>query len=62
MIDTFGRIEIQKFNDTSFKLCKMKMEDILIEKYLWVAISRLKPINMQQADWDFGRLKSQKSY
>eukprot|EP00253_Pinus_taeda_P026289 PITA_26289 len=33
-----GKIEIKKFNGQSFELWKLKMEDLLVDKYQWVAV------------------------
>jgi len=34
-----SRLEMEKFNGTNFELWKPKMEDFLIDQYLWVAVS-----------------------
>ena len=36
-----GKIEIEKFNDQSFELWKLKMEDLLVDKYQWIAVDRV---------------------
>eukprot|EP00253_Pinus_taeda_P005611 PITA_05611 len=33
-----GKIEIEKFNHQSFELWKLKMEDLLVDKYQWVMV------------------------
>eukprot|EP00253_Pinus_taeda_P019437 PITA_19437 len=33
-----GKIEIEKFNRHSFELWKLKMEDLLVDKYTWIAV------------------------
>eukprot|EP00253_Pinus_taeda_P023382 PITA_23382 len=33
-----GKIEIEKFNGQSFELWKLKMEDLLVDKYQWIAV------------------------
>jgi len=33
-----GKIEIKKFNGQSFELWKLKMEDLLVDKYQWVTV------------------------
>ena len=32
------KIKIEKFNGQSFELWKLKMEDLLVDKYLWIAV------------------------
>ena len=32
------KIEIEKFNGQSFELCKLKMEDFLVDKDQWIAV------------------------
>jgi len=42
-----GNIEIEKFNGKSFELWKLKMEDLLMDKYQWiVADLGTKPMKM----------------
>ena len=33
-----GKIEIEKFNEQSFELWKLKMEDLLVDKDQWIAV------------------------
>ena len=33
-----GKIKIEKFNGQSFELWKLKMEDLLVDKYQWIAV------------------------
>ena len=33
-----GKIEIDKFNGQIFKLWKLKMEDLLVDKYQWIMV------------------------
>eukprot|EP00253_Pinus_taeda_P014770 PITA_14770 len=33
-----GKIEIDKFNCQSFQLLKLKMEDLLVDKYQWITV------------------------
>jgi len=33
-----GKIEIKKFNGQSFELWKLKMEDLLVDKYQCIAV------------------------
>ena len=48
-----SRVEIKKFNGQNFKLWKLKMEDLLVDKEQWVAIDLgTKPIAMLKEDWD----------
>jgi hypothetical protein len=39
-------LEMEKFSGTKFELWKFKMEDIRIDRYLWVVVSRSKPTSM----------------
>lgn len=39
MVSTSRRFEIEKFNGSNFELCKLKMEDMLLDQELWEAIS-----------------------
>jgi len=32
------KIEIKKFNRQSFELWKLKMEDLLVDKYQWIIV------------------------
>ena len=32
------KLEIEKFNGKFFELWKLKMEDLLVEKYQWIAV------------------------
>jgi hypothetical protein len=42
---------MEKFNGTNFELWKLKMEDLLIDRDLWVAVSGTKPIGMKDEEW-----------
>jgi len=53
MAGTSERIEVEKFNGSNFKLWKLKMEDMLINRDIWEAISDVKFAAMSQDDWDF---------
>ena len=33
-----GKIEIEKLNGQIFELWKLKMEDLLVDKYQWITI------------------------
>ena len=48
-----SRIEIEKFNERSFELWKLKMEDLLVDKEQWVAVDLgTKPIGVSTEDWE----------
>jgi hypothetical protein len=48
-----SRIEIEKFNGQSFKLWKLKMEDLLVDREQWVVVDPgTKPISMLKEDWE----------
>ena len=45
------KIEIEKFNGQSFELWKIKMEDLLVDKYHWIAVDPgTKPTTMSDED------------
>ena len=47
-----GKIEIEKFNGQSFELWKLKMEDLLVDKYQWIMVDLgTKPTAMLDEDW-----------
>ena len=47
-----GKIEIEKFNDRSFKLWKIKMEDMLVDKYQWIRVYPCtKPMGASDEEW-----------
>ena len=47
-----GKIEIEKFNGQSFDLWKLKMEDLLVDKYQWITVDPgTKPMAMSDEDW-----------
>ena len=47
-----GNIEIEKFNGWSFELWKLKMEDLLFNKYQWIIVDPgTKPTAMSDEDW-----------
>ena len=47
-----GKIEIEKFNGQSFELWKLKMEDLLVYKYQWIAIDLgTKPMGVSNEEW-----------
>lgn len=41
---------MEKFNDNNFELWKLKMEDMLIDHDLWLAIFGTMPSGMKQDD------------
>ena len=46
------KIKIEKFNDKSFELWKLKMEDLLVDKDKWIAVDRgTKPTTMSNEYW-----------
>ena len=46
-----GKIEIEKFNGQSFELWKLKMEDLLVDKYQRIAVDPgTKPTAMSDED------------
>eukprot|EP01018_Ginkgo_biloba_P012062 Gb_32014 [translate_table: standard] len=46
------KMEITKFNDQNFDLWKLKMEDLLVDKDQWVAVSGNQPMSMKNNDWE----------
>eukprot|EP00253_Pinus_taeda_P028957 PITA_28957 len=55
-----GKIEIEKLNGQSFKLWKLKMEDMLVDKYQWITIDLEEATT--KALWDkLGNLYQSKS-
>lgn len=46
------RINIENFNGTNFEVWKLKVEDMLVDRYLWIIVSSNKPLGMKQEDWD----------
>ena len=42
---------MEKFNGTNFELWKLKMEDLLVDRDLCVAISGTKPTGMKDEEW-----------
>ena len=45
-------MEIEKFNGQSFELWKLKMEDLLVDKYQWIAVDLgTKPTTMSDEYW-----------
>ena len=53
------KMEVEKFNDSDFKLWELKMEDFLEDHDLWEVTSLdMRPTTISQEDWD---LKDQKA-
>jgi hypothetical protein len=48
MASTSRRIDMEKFNNNNFELWKLKMEDMLVDRDLWVAISSRKLVSTSQ--------------
>ena len=47
-----GNIEIEKFNGQIFELWKLKMEDLLVDKYQWIVVDLgTKPTKISDEDW-----------
>ena len=47
-----GKIEIGKFQGQSFELWKLKMEDLLVDKYYWIVVDLdTKATKMSDEDW-----------
>ena len=52
-MESTSRIEIKKFNGYNFKLWKLKMEDLLVDREQWIAVdSGTKPTATSQDDCD----------
>ena len=50
-MESSGKIEIEKFNGQSFELWKLKMEDLLVDKYQWIVVDLgTKPRAMSDED------------
>ena len=46
-----GKIKIEKFNGQCFELWKLKMEDLLVDKYQWIGVDPgTKPTAMSDED------------
>ena len=46
------KIEIEKFNGNIFELRKLKIEDLLVDKYQWIAVDLgTEPTTMSDEDW-----------
>eukprot|EP00253_Pinus_taeda_P030226 PITA_30226 len=47
-----GKKEIEKFNGQSFELWKLKMEDLLVDKYQWIMVDPgTKPTGLSDEEW-----------
>ena len=51
MASALGRIEIEKFDDTNFELWKLKVEDMMVDRDLWIVVSGNNPLGIKQEDW-----------
>lgn len=51
-------MDIEKFNDSNFELWKLKVEDLLVDRDLWITVARAKPSGMKQEDWDLADRKA----
>jgi hypothetical protein len=48
-----SKIEIKKFNGKSFELWKLKMEDMLVDKYQWIIVDPgTAPTGTSTEDWE----------
>jgi hypothetical protein len=47
-----SKMEIENFNGKSFELWNLKMEDILVDKYQWIAVDPgIAPTGTSTDDW-----------
>ena len=47
-----GKIDIKKFNGQSYEFWKLNMEDLLVDKYQWIAVDPgTKPTEMSDEHW-----------
>jgi len=57
-----GKIEIKKFNGQSFKLWKLKMEDLLVDKDQWIMVdpctipTKISAKGLANLDWKANRI------
>ena len=52
-MESNGKIEINKFNGQSFELWKLRMKDLLVDKYQWIAVyPGTKPTTMLVEEWE----------
>jgi hypothetical protein len=58
MESTSRRVEIENFNGRNFELWKLKMENLLVDRDLWIFLSRSELVGMKQEDWDLSNKKS----
>ena len=47
-----GKVKIEKFNGRDFNFWKMQIEDYLYQKKLYQPLSRIKPDDMKQEEWN----------
>lgn len=58
-----SRLEMEKFNGTNNELWKLKMEDLLVHRDLWVVVFRTKPSGLKDEEWVVSeRNEGNKSY
>eukprot|EP01018_Ginkgo_biloba_P020966 Gb_29886 [translate_table: standard] len=50
-MESTSKTEIEKFNGQNFELWKLKMEDLLVDRYQWIAMSGNQPTGMKDEDW-----------
>jgi len=43
---------VEKFNNQSFKLWKLKMEYIIVDRDQWVVVFENEPMGMEKKDWE----------
>jgi hypothetical protein len=48
---SMSRLKMEKLNGTNFELWKFRMEDILEDRDLWIAVFGTKPTNMKEEEW-----------
>ena len=47
-----GKIDFEKFNGQSFELCKLKIEDLLLDKDQWIVVDLgTKPMGVSNEEW-----------
>lgn len=47
-----SRLKMDNFNGTNFDLWKLKLENFLVDRDLWVAVFGSKPIGMKYEEWE----------
>ena len=46
-----GKIKIKKFNGHNFELWKLKMEDLLVDKYQWIMVDPGTKLTMMSGEY-----------